>query len=132
MIARLEDAGRTLIALPGKGCYPAQIGSSWPAVVHDMAEAYGYGEAEIRPPVPSAKAISGMDEAFAWVGLIDERLTHHRKIVLMRAMVHPISDRHLFSWRRIGRLFNWHHETVRTWHAVGIDRIVAVVNGTMR
>lgn len=129
VILRLEEAGRTLIALPGKGCFPAREGSSWPAVVHDFAEGYGYHDVKVRPPVPSAQEITRMDEAYRWVGLIDERLISHRKIVLLRSLVHPVSERHRFSWRKIGKLFGWSHEAVRVWHAQGIDRIVAAANG---
>lgn len=129
VIARLEEAGRTLIALPSKGCYPAREGSSWPAIVHDVAESYGYDEETVRAPVPSPQAITRMDEAYQWITLIPAQLVSHRKIVLMRSLVHPVSDRHRFSWRKIGKLFGWSHEAVRIWHAQGIDRIVAAANG---
>ena len=131
VILRLEEAGRTLIALPNRHCFPASTGSSWPPIVHEAVEAYGYGEVEIRPPVPSAQAITRMDEAYCWVGHIDARLTSHRKIVLLRSLVHPVSERHQFSWRKIGQKFGWSHEAVRIWHAQGIDRIVTGVNGTV-
>ena len=129
VILRLEEAGRTLLALPNKGCRPADTGSGWPAVVHDFTEAYGYGEVEVSVPVPSPQAITRMDEALQWVRLIPEQRVSLRKIVLLRALLHPVSDRHLWSWRKIGRKFGWSHEAVRTWHAQGIDVIVAGVNG---
>ena len=124
VILRLEQAGKTLLALPGKGCFPAQEGSSWPAVVHAAVEAYGYGEVEMRPPVPSAQAISQMDEAFRWIGLIPDSQRSHRRIVWMRLMVHPVRDHHLWSWRRIGRAFGWDHRAIQRWHAEAIDMIV--------
>ena len=68
VILRLEEAGRTLLALPNRGCRPADTGSGWPAVVHDFSEAYGYGEVEVRAPIPSPQAITRMDEALQWVG----------------------------------------------------------------
>ncbi len=128
VILRLEEAGRTLLALPNKGCRPADTGSGWPAVVHDFSEAYGYGEVEVRVPVPSPQAITRMDEALRWVRLIPDHRTSVRKIVLLRALLHPISERNLWSWRKIGRKFGWSHEAVRTWHAQGIDAIVAGMN----
>ena len=129
VILRLEEAGRTLLALPNRGCRPADTGSGWPAVVHDFSEAYGYGEVEVRAPIPSPQAITRMDEALQWVALIPEQKVSLRKIVLLRALLHPVSDRHLWSWRKIGRKFGWSHEAVRTWHAQGIDAIVAGANG---
>ena len=129
VILRLEEAGRTLLSLPGKGCFPSAEGSSWPDVVHAAVEAYGYGQHEIRPPVPSAAAISRMDEAFTWIGMIPNSQRSHRRIVWMRLMVHPVNDRHLWSWRRIGRAFGWDHRAIQRWHAEGIDMIVAAARG---
>ena len=124
VISRFEEAGRTLMALPAKGCRPAGYGNGWPAVVHAMEEAYGYGEAEIRPPVPSAQAITRMDEAYGWVNLLPDQRRSYRRIVLLRSLVHPVRDRHVFGWRKIGRMLGWDYRAVQNWHAKGIDLIV--------
>ena len=124
VIYRLEEAGRTLLALPGKGCAPNGYGSGWPDVVHKAIEAYGYGDEANRAPIPSAAAIGRMDEAFAWISHISLKQTSHRRIVLMRSLVSPITERHRWSWRRIGRAFGWDHRAVQRWHAQGINMIV--------
>jgi hypothetical protein len=124
VVYRLEEAGRTLIALPGKGCLPAGYGSGWPDVVHAAVTAYGYMEAENRVPVPSPQVITRMDEAFRWVGMIPPTKRSHRRIVLMRAMVNPRTERHCWSWRRIGRAFGWDRRAIQSWHAQGVDMIV--------
>lgn len=128
VIYRLEEAGRTLIALPGKGCLPASFGSGWPDVVRAAVEAYGYDPEQIRPPAPEPQAITRMDEAFRWVGLIPATQRSHRRIVLMRAMVHPITGRHRWSWRRIARAFGWDHRAIQRWHAQGVDAIVSALS----
>ena len=125
VIYRLEEAGRTLIALPSKGCLPAQWGNGWPQVVHAAAEAYGYDPEQIRPPAPEAQAITRMDEAWRWVSEIPEDKKNLRRIVLMRALVHPVTERHRWSWRRIGRSLGWDYRAIQRWHAQGIDLIVA-------
>ena len=128
VILRLEEAGRTLLSLPNRHCAPASAGFNWPAVIHAANEAYGYNQTEVRPPVPSAQAITRMDEAFTWVVLIpDDRITH-RRLVWMRALVHPVRDRHIWPWRKIGKALNCHHQAVQLWHAQAIDMIVAAAN----
>ena len=132
VIARLEEAGRTLIALPGRGCLPAGYRAAWPEFPQLQIEAYGYTEEEARPAVPSAAAITRMDEAFAWVRLIPSEKQSWRKIVLLRSLVNPITDRHRWSWRRIGKHFGWHHQAVQQWHCQGIDKIVVELREEMR
>lgn len=130
VIARLEEAGETLLSLPGPSF---GSGSSWPQIVHDFAdlvEQYAAqsqrrGVATVRPPVPSAAAISRMDEAFGWLGLIPSDRYVLRRIVSTRALVSPSTGRHEFSWRDIGRIIGAHHMAVQRWHKVGIDLIVA-------
>ena len=65
--ARMEEAVRTLRSLHVTGLKPKGYGSSWPDVVHDSSEAYGWGDAEFRPGPPLPDAISRMDEALNWL-----------------------------------------------------------------
>ena len=63
-----------------------------------------------------------MDEAMSWLSLIaDERL---RRIVGARSLVHPLTDRHLFSWRRLGAAFQVDYKTVQAWHRQGIECLI--------
>ena len=121
---RLEDAGAALLALPSRGCLPAGYRVNWPTVIADAADACGYGEARVKPAVPTARRIAQMDEAFAWVGLIDERQISHRRIVLLRALTSPVTGRHRHTWRGIGEMFGWDYRAVQRWHAQGIGWIV--------
>jgi hypothetical protein len=124
VIARLEEAGRTLLALPSSG-YSTKLRSSSIDIVRAAIESYGWSVRQIRPAVPSAAKISRMDEAMSWLSLIPADKYVLRRIVGARSLVHPISDRHLFTWRRLGQLIGADHKAMQRWHAQGIDLIVA-------
>jgi len=42
--------------------------------------------------------------------------------------VSPVTDRHLFAWRRLAAAIGADHKAVQRWHAQGIDIIVAGLN----
>ena len=66
---RLEEAGATLLALPGTG-WTTRLRASSLEIVRAAVESYGWSEKRIRPPVPSAARITRMDEALGWIPLI--------------------------------------------------------------
>ena len=124
VVYRLEEAGATLLALPGTG-WTTRLRQSSLDIVRSALDAYGWVAAPIRPPVPSAEKIDRMDEALAWIPLIPLDRFVLRRIVGARSLIHPISDRHLFSWRRLGLTLGADHKAVQRWHAQGIAMIVA-------
>ncbi len=126
VVFRLEEAGATLLALPGTG-WSTRMRSSSLDIVRTALEAYGWGSAQIRPAVPPAERIDRMDEALAWIPLIPEDRYVLRRIVGARSLVHPISDRHLFTWRRLAVVLGADHKAVQRWHAQGIAMIVAAL-----
>lgn len=128
VMARLEDAGRTLMALQVPGCRPAGYRSGMPEIVRELTEAYGWDGAELRTGPPSSSAIGRMDQALSWVGLLPADRLAMRRIVLMRMLVNPVSDRHVFSWRRMAAVLRCSHEAVRGWHEVAIGMIVGRLN----
>ena len=121
---RLEEAGATLLSLPGSG-YSPRMSAGGMDVVRSVIEAYGWTDNPIKPPVPSAHSITEMDEALAWLGLIPQDRYVLRRIVGARMLVHPVSERHLFTWRRIGKALSADYRAVQRWHGQGIDLIVA-------
>ena len=123
VVYRLEEAGATLLALPGTG-WTTKMRSSSLEIVRTALEAYGWTESRIRPPVPSSAKISRMDQAMAWIPLIPLDRYVLRRVVGARSLVHPITDRHLFSWRRLGTALGADHKAVQRWHAQGIALIV--------
>lgn len=127
VIYRLEEAGATLLALPGTG-WTTRLRTSSIEIVRTALESYGWTSTRIRPPVPSSDKISRMDEAMAWLPLIPLDRYVLRRVVGARSLVHPITDRHLFPWRRLGAAMGADHKAVQRWHAQGIDMIVAALH----
>lgn len=130
VVYRLEEAGKTLLSLPNGGCLPSGYRAFWPQGAEVAAECWGYGSDEpIRPAPPSSTAITRMDEAMRWVQLIapDKRVI--RRIVLMRALVNPRNERHIWSLRKIGKALGCDHKAVQRWHDQGVDWICQALYG---
>jgi hypothetical protein len=123
VVYRLEEAGATLLALPGTG-WSTRLRSSKLDIVHTALEAYGWTAAKIRPAVPSSEKITRMDVALGWIPLIPLDRYVLRRVVGARSLVHPLSDRHLYPWRRLGAALGADHKAVQRWHAQGIGMIV--------
>ena len=126
VIRRLEEAGAALLALPATG-WSTRLRSSTLDIVRSAADAYGWTEGVARPPVPSAARISRMDEAMGWIAHIPLERYVLRRIVGARSLVHPVSERHLFPWRRLGAVLGADHKAVQRWHGEGIALIVAAL-----
>ena len=128
VVYRLEEAGATLLALPGTG-WTTRLRTSSLEIVRTALEAYGWTEARIRPAVPSAEKITRMDEALGWIPLIPLDRYVLRRVVGARSLVNPLTDRHLYPWRRLGVALGADHKAVQRWHAQGIRMIVTALNG---
>lgn len=127
VIARLEEAGATLLSLPHTGhSTRLRVGALRPVPsAEDMLHA---APNRPRAPVPSAAGVDRMDQALAWVPLIPESRVVLRRIVHARALVSPLTGRHLFAWRRLAAEVGADHKAVQRWHAQGIDIIVTALN----
>ncbi|MGV8988185.1 MAG: DUF6362 family protein [Cypionkella sp.] len=86
---RFEEAAYTLRRLPEKD-RPRGYRSSWPPIVQEAKHAYGYTPEAPMRVIPSAAAISRMEECFDWLMLIDPQ---DARIVWLRA------DR--MRWRQV-------------------------------
>lgn len=126
VIWRLEEAGSSLLALPPSG-WSTGMRSSALDIVRSAAESYGWGEGRLRPPVPSAAKITRMDVALGWIAHIPLERYVLRRIVGARSLVHPVTERHLFPWRRLGGVLGADHKAVQRWHKEGIAIIVAAL-----
>lgn len=129
VIARLEEAGSTLLAMRLLGVAPAGMRSSMPEVLHDAIEAYGWEPEPIRAPIPGADAISRMDEAWSWLALVPNNKRVLRRIVAARSLVHPIRGDHCVTWQRVGTIIGAEYRAAKRWHADGIACIVGGLNG---
>jgi hypothetical protein len=126
VIARLEEAGATLLALPGTG-WTTKLRQSSLEIVRTAIENYGWSDKRLRPAIPSAARISRMDEVMGWITLIPLDRYVLRRIVGARSLVNPTTDRHLFPWRRLAATLGADHKAVQRWHRQGIDMIVAAL-----
>ena len=126
LVALLEEAGATLLALPRTGHTTALKVSALP-VLREATEAYGWSAATLRPPMPSAARISRMDTTLGYLSLIPQDKYMLRRVVGCRALIHPLNDRHLYSWRRLGELLGADHKAVQRWHAEGIRLILSAL-----
>jgi hypothetical protein len=126
VVARLEDAGRVLLTLPVRG-HSTHLRTGHPEVVHGAIEAYGWHTATPRPALPSAERISKMDEALSWISLIPVTRVALRRVIGRRMLVHPLNDRHLYSWRKIGRELGISHHTAESWHGDGVGMIAVAL-----
>lgn len=126
VMKRLEDAGRTLLSMP-----PASLPGRMRPVTYDQLAGgvREFQDALGRPLrcTPSPQDIDLMDEALEWLPLIPQDRYVIRRIVACRALVSPLTDRHLFPWRRIGTLIGADHKAVQRWHGQGIDYIVTAL-----
>jgi len=80
VILRLEEAGATLLALPGSG-WSTRLRTSSLEIVRTAIESYGWSTNHIRPPLPSPARITEMDEAMGWISLIPVERYVLRRIV---------------------------------------------------
>lgn len=131
VIARLEEAGRTLLAMRGAGAWPAGYGSSWPPMVREAVKSYGWQQAAPLVPVPDPAAIDRMDAAWPWLGLVPDSKGVMRRIVAARSMVHPAHGRHLFPWRKLARAVGADHKAVQRWHGQGVALIVGALDAPL-
>ncbi len=125
VIARLEEAGRTLLALPNTGPSTrlVQSGLDW---IRDAAQT-GTHRGRVRPAIPDAAQITRMDQALGWIPIIPADRYVLRRIVGARCLLDPMTERHLFSWRRVGLAIGADHKAVQRWHGQGIQLIVALL-----
>jgi hypothetical protein len=123
IVERLEAAGATLLAMPSTG-YSTRMRQMRFDIVHTALEAYGWEAPALRAAAPSALAIMQMDEAFGWLGLIPEAKFVLRRILGARALVHPLTGRHLFAWRRLAAGLGADHKSVQRWHGEAVRMVV--------
>ncbi len=128
LVARLEEAGATLLALPRSGYTTALRTTRLDTLAEPSGTSADQG-GRLRPAMPTSAAITRMDEAFAWLQLIPADRYLLRRILGARALLNPITGKHQHSWRRLGTLLGADHRAIQRWHAEGIALIRAALVG---
>jgi hypothetical protein len=126
---RLEEAGKCLLSLPGGRVGPAQLSAQSYGFVSEIVEGSGFVPRN-KVAVPDAATVTRMDEALAWLPLIDTVAI--RRIVAMRCLVSPVTDRHLHTWRSIGLKIEASHTQAQTMHGDGVQTIVRALKEVRR
>lgn len=124
LISRLEEAGATLLAMPLQKIGPQLRQVRWPETHDEGGGAQAARLRRLTAALPDAGQISRMDEVFGWIGLIPADRVLLRRIIHARALVSPVTGRHLYSWRKLGALLGADHKAVQRWHADGIGMIL--------
>ena len=112
----LDEAARTLAALPAHGLRPSGARGFWPDMVPDEDDLEWARESDIRPPRPTPDDVSRMDLVFAWLSFLGDGSENRemRLVVQLHMRVHPISGKHLLSWEKIGEKLRISRNTAKS------------------
>lgn len=137
---RLEEAGKTLLRtpMPVNG-FPFGHKSGWPDIVRNMSDLFealvGMSPEQLKQfwdqenmvrMRPSAKQIQHMEETLPLFYVIEDK--RKRDITFARSLIHPLSERHIVSYAKLGKKYGIHKDTIRKWHHAGLDEILAHEN----
>lgn len=125
VIDRLDRAGAALLALTARPHDSRNLLLMGGGAVRAALQSYGWTQrTNTRLPSPPAEDLAIMNKTMEWIRLIPEDRYVLRRIVAARCLVHPITRRHLFPWRRLAAALGVDRAAVKRWHAEGIDLIV--------
>jgi hypothetical protein len=116
--ARIREAWDTLRRVPAQSVPGFRV--SWPDMVQDTFDAYGYTQATVRLARASPASIDRMHETFGWfVHLAGE--PHLTKAVWLCAGAG-------MGPKRAGAILGVHRDTLRARRDAGLDRIAEALN----
>ena len=115
--ARLEEAAETMKRLSVTGLKPSSHTTSWPPVLQEFYEAYGYEKARVRLGPPTGDAISRMDDSLDWLRWLEPDQV---RLAWSRAERIP--------WKLIMRQFGISRETARQRYLVALVSIASRLN----
>lgn len=123
----LEWAGARLMAMPGGKIKPAAERVAWPEFSQDVWEVIDFrGSMPLRAAAPSAHEIPMVDLILTLPNVCEWDKT--RRILHVRSLIHPINNRYLYQWTRIGELLQLDRKTVRAIHARGLREAASKAN----
>ena len=128
VVAHLECAGKTLLALPHSGFSTLLKTSSLNSEMAAVSACGWFSGSAAKCPRPTSRAIDAMDNTMMWLWYIPQDMTVLRRCVGARSLVNPITDKHIYSWRRLGDFMGVDHKTAKRWHADGVRYIVNALN----
>ena len=115
----LEWAGARLVAMPGGTNRPNSPRALWPEYSQDKFELVKFrGQLPLRVNGPSKDEILIMDEILLLHNLSEYVV--RRRLIHCRSVVHPITGRNIYSWRRIAKLLKSDPKVVHRWYDLGL------------
>ena len=123
--SRLDEAGLTLARLRMSGAGTG-MRLYWPEIVRQIFHDEPPAE-KAWLPTPSSAQISQMDEVFGWLPLLPDSPHHLRSVVLKRLIINGHTERHRYSWRRLGDLLGCTDKTVKRWHGDAIAMLAVKI-----
>ena len=113
---RLEEAADTLRRLPAVKVQGFVC--TWPPIVRDFWEAFGWNEVQPRPGSPSPAAIDRMDETFRWLHWLDP---DEVRLVWLRAEG--------VRWKLISHRFGINRSTAWRHWTFALIKVAGFLNG---
>jgi hypothetical protein len=131
---RFREAWDTLRRMPER-CFPAPLTSTWPEVVRDWREAYGYTAERVKLARPSPQAIDRMHETIDWftyIALQPSRKnipadTHERTVRAQSRAVWLCSGCGMTP-KRAGEFMGLQRDSVRHARDAGLDVVTRALN----
>ena len=125
--AHLIEAGKSFLRLSAHGTKPSMGRLSlFDFMVLKASEAYPDAEPDLPRQSNNCAQITHMDNVWEWVLCLPDRQV--RKVILLRMLVDPYTDRHHYTWRKIGRRMRCNHKTAKSWYQIGLSQIVGRLN----
>ena len=119
----LEWAGARLVAMPVRNDLRARSRVVWPDYDQNTFEILSFrGQLPLRAAAPSRNEIDMVDEILLLPNACPDVFA--RRILHVRALVHPINGRYLYPWRRIAKLLRSDHKTVKRQHKRGLRDVL--------
>jgi hypothetical protein len=116
--ARMREAWDTLRRVPSQSV--PGFRTSWPDMVQDTFDAYGYTQAQVRLARAAPAAIDRMHEAFGWFVHLGEQPHLTRAVWLCAgAGMGP---------KRAGAILGVHRDTMRARRDEGLERIAEALS----
>lgn len=124
--ANLYEAGKAFMRLSAHGTKPHLRASPlFEFLVHTVHEAYNYNHPTPPRQYNTTKQTSHMEAWEEFALMIPEG--HIRRVVLMRMLVWPENDKHVWSWRKIGKRLKINDKTAKSYWEEGVRKILAYV-----
>jgi hypothetical protein len=128
VIDELEEAGATLLSLSDAN-WPDKLRTGPLEVVRTALEHHRWSAVRPRLVEPTVTQLARMEEVLNWISLIPLDRYVLRRVVGARCLVHPVTGRHLYSWRGLGTALGADHRAIQRRHALGIGIITKALTG---